>query len=35
MVPPPQDIEGLGAYGKAVANGIAFEAAGGRLFVTC
>src|SRR3954469_15271682 len=34
MVPPPQDIEGLGAYGKAVANGIAYDAAGGRLFVT-
>jgi glutaminyl-peptide cyclotransferase len=34
MVPPPKDIEGLGAYGKAVANGIAYDAAGGRLFVT-
>src|SRR3954447_20947539 len=34
MVPPPQDIEGLGAYGKAVANGIAYDAAGGRMFVT-
>jgi glutaminyl-peptide cyclotransferase len=34
MVPPPQDIEGLGAYGKAVANGIAYDAGGGRLFVT-
>jgi glutamine cyclotransferase len=34
MVPPPQDIEVLGAYGKAVANGIAYDAAGGRLFVT-
>jgi len=34
MVPPPQDIEGLGAYGKAVANGISYDAAGGRLFVT-
>lgn len=34
MVPPPQDIEGLGAYGKAVANGIAYDSAGGRLFVT-
>ena len=34
MVPPPQDVEGLGAYGKAVANGIAYDAAGGRLFVT-
>src|SRR3954447_19316527 len=34
MVPPPQDIEGLGAYGKAVANGIAYDAAGRRLFVT-
>ena len=34
MVPPPKDIERLGAYGKAVANGIAYDAAGGRLFVT-
>jgi glutamine cyclotransferase len=34
MVPPPKDIEGLGAYGKAVANGIAYDDAGGRLFVT-
>ena len=34
MIPPPKDIEGLGAYGKAVANGIAYDAAGGRLFVT-
>ena len=34
MVPPPQDVEGLGAYGKAVANGIAYDVAGGRLFVT-
>jgi len=34
MVPPPKDVEGLGAYGKAVANGIAHDAAGGRLFVT-
>jgi glutaminyl-peptide cyclotransferase len=34
MGPPPQDVEGLGAYGKAVANGIACDAAGGRLFVT-
>ena len=34
MVPPPQDVEGLGAYGKAVANGIAYDAAGRRLFVT-
>jgi glutaminyl-peptide cyclotransferase len=34
MVPPPRDVEGLGAYGKAVANGIAYDAAGGRLFVT-
>jgi glutaminyl-peptide cyclotransferase len=34
MVPPPKDLEGLGAYGKAVANGIAYDAAGGRLFVT-
>jgi len=34
MVPPPKDVEGLGAYGKAVANGIAYDASGGRLFVT-
>ena len=34
MVPPPKDVEGLGAYGKAMANGIAYDAAGGRLFVT-
>jgi glutamine cyclotransferase len=34
MVPPPRDIEGLGAYGQAMANGIAYDAAGGRLFVT-
>jgi glutamine cyclotransferase len=34
MVPPPQDVEGLGAYGKAVANGIAYDSAGGHLFVT-
>jgi glutamine cyclotransferase len=34
MVPRPKDVEGLGAYGKAVANGIAYDAAGGRLFVT-
>jgi glutaminyl-peptide cyclotransferase len=34
MTPPPKDVEGLGAYGKAVANGIAYDAAGGRLFVT-
>ena len=34
MVPPPQDVEGLGAYGKAVANGIAYDAAGRCLFVT-
>ena len=34
MVPPPKDVEGLGAYGKAVANGIAYDVAGGRLFVT-
>jgi glutaminyl-peptide cyclotransferase len=34
MVPPPKDVEGLGAYGKAVANGIAYDAAGKRLFVT-
>ena len=34
MVPPPKDVEDLGAYGKAVANGIAYDAAGRRLFVT-
>jgi glutaminyl-peptide cyclotransferase len=34
MVPPPKDIEELGAYGKAVANGIAYDAQTGRLFVT-
>ena len=34
MVPPPKDVEGLGAYGKAAANGIAYDAAGRRLFVT-
>ena len=34
MVPPPRDVDGLGAYGKAVANGIAYDADGGRLFVT-
>ena len=34
MEPPPQDVEGLGAYGKAVANGIAYDPDGGRLFVT-
>jgi glutaminyl-peptide cyclotransferase len=34
MIPPPEDVEGLGAYGKAVANGIAYDAARGRLFVT-
>lgn len=34
MVPPPKDVEGLGAYGKAVANGIAYDGAGRRLFVT-
>ncbi|MFN7939627.1 MAG: glutaminyl-peptide cyclotransferase [Bryobacteraceae bacterium] len=34
MVPPPKDVEELGASGKAVANGIAYDAAGGRLFVT-
>jgi glutamine cyclotransferase len=32
--PSAQDVEGLGAYGKAVANGIAYDPAGGRLFVT-
>ena len=34
MIPPPKDVEGLGAYGKAVANGIAYDTVGGRLFVT-
>jgi len=34
MNPPPKDVEGLGAYGKAVANGIAYDAQTGRLFVT-
>jgi glutamine cyclotransferase len=34
MVPPPKDIEGVGAYGKAVANGIAYDKQAGRLFVT-
>ena len=34
MVPPLKDVEGLGAYGKAAANGIAYDAAGRRLFVT-
>ena len=34
MVPPPTDVESLGAYGKAVANGIAYDSARGRLFVT-
>lgn len=34
MNPAPQDAKGLGAYGKAVANGIAYDAAGGRLLVT-
>jgi len=28
MVPQPKDVEALGAYGKAVANGIAYDAAG-------
>ena len=34
MNPLPKDVEGLGAYGKAVANGIAYDAQTGRLFVT-
>jgi glutamine cyclotransferase len=34
LAPPPKDVDGLGAYGKAVANGIAYDKAGGRLFVT-
>lgn len=34
MAPPPKDVEGLGAYGKAVANGIAYDSDGRRLFVT-
>ena len=34
MIPPPKHAEGLGAYGKAVANGIAYDPVGRRLFVT-
>lgn len=34
MIPPPQDVAGLGAYGKAVANGIAYDVAEDRLLVT-
>jgi glutamine cyclotransferase len=34
MSPSPKDVEGLGAYGKAAANGIAYDSAGRRLFVT-
>jgi len=34
LIPPPRDDEDLGAAGKAVANGIAYDAATGRLFVT-
>lgn len=34
MVPPPKDVEALGAFGKAVANGIAYDTISGRLFVT-
>jgi glutaminyl-peptide cyclotransferase len=34
LVPPPKDVDELGAYGKAVANGIAYDKAGGHLFVT-
>ena len=34
MAPPPQDVDGLGAYGKAVANGIAYDPDGRRLLVT-
>src|SRR5262245_17451682 len=34
LIPPPQDVQNLGASGKAVANGIAYDAATGRLFVT-
>jgi glutaminyl-peptide cyclotransferase len=34
MVPPPKDGVGLGAYGTAVANDIAYDAPGRRLFVT-
>ena len=34
MTPQPQDDKSLGAYGKAVANGIAWDAEGRRLFVT-
>jgi glutamine cyclotransferase len=34
MSPPPRDADGLGPFGKAAANGIAYDPAGGRLFVT-
>ena len=34
MTPAPKDVDDLGAYGKAVANGVAYDAARGRLFVT-
>ncbi|WP_321475116.1 glutaminyl-peptide cyclotransferase [uncultured Paludibaculum sp.] len=34
MIPAPKDAKELGAYGRAVANGIAYDAAGRRLFVT-
>jgi glutamine cyclotransferase len=34
LIPPPRDVENLGASGKAVANGIAYDAATHRLFVT-
>src|SRR5262245_9976288 len=34
LVPPPKDVERLGAYGKAVANGIAYDVQARRLFVT-
>ena len=30
----PKDVEGFGVFGKPVANGIAYDAAGKRLFVT-
>src|SRR2546425_4275626 len=34
LVPPPKDVEGLGPPGRALLNGIAYDASGDRLFVT-
>jgi glutamine cyclotransferase len=34
MNPPPKDLEGFGVYGKALANGIAYDAKTGNLLVT-